>query len=78
MKHDVRAIYMMFLRLILSLGEVGALLNSTGSDGSCRAAGLAVALDVVGAGSVGSTSEWKAGSGRCGTLAGAECGSEWW
>jgi hypothetical protein len=81
-KHNVDAIYMMFLRLILSLGEVGALLNSEDSagraygEGSWRAEGLAVALVVVGTGSVGSTREWKAGSARCGTLAGAGCGRE--
>jgi hypothetical protein len=75
---------MMFFRFILSFGETGALFNSEGragrayGDGSCRVEGLAVALPGVVVASVGSTKEWKAGSARWGTLAGAECGREWW
>jgi hypothetical protein len=75
---------MMFLRLILSFGETGALWDSVGSagrtygDGSCLAAGLAAALVGVGRGSVGSTSEWNSGSARCETLSDADCGREWW
>jgi hypothetical protein len=66
---------MMFLRLILSFGETGALCDCVGSagraygDGSC---GLAAAL----VGSVGSASEWNAGSARCETLRGVDCGRE--
>jgi hypothetical protein len=54
---------MMFLRLILSFGDTGALCDSDRSvgraygDGSCLADGLAAALDGVGRGSVGSVSE---------------------
>jgi hypothetical protein len=82
-KRDLKCIYMMFLRLILSFGETGALCDSMGSagraygDGNCRAIGLAAALDSVGRGSTGSASEWKGGSARCATLTGAECGREW-
>ena len=51
---------MMFLRLILSLGETGALCASAGrayGDGSCLAVGLVVVLDVEGRGSTGSVRE---------------------
>jgi hypothetical protein len=71
-------IYMIFRRLILSLGETGALFGPSGiegstyGDGSCRAAGLVAALADCGSGRVGSASEWKEGSDRCGTLPGAD------
>jgi hypothetical protein len=71
-------VYMMFRRLILSLGETGALFGpygidgSTYGEGSCRDAGLVDALAECGRGSVGSASEWKEGSDRCGTLIGAD------
>lgn len=71
-------IYMMFRRLIRSLGETGALLieeSTAGSaygEGSCLASGLVAALMDFGAGSVGSVSEWKGGSDRCDTLIGAD------
>jgi hypothetical protein len=81
-KHDLKCIYMMFLRLILSFGETGALCDSMRGagraygDGSCLAIGLAAALVGVCRGSVGSASEWKGGSARCATPTGAECGRE--
>ena len=71
-------VYIMFRRLILSLGDTGALFSpdgidgSTYGDGSCRDAGLVDALADCGRGSVGSASEWKGGSERCGTLMGAD------
>jgi hypothetical protein len=74
---------MMFLRFILSFGETGALLVSSGSagraygDGSCLVDGLAAALVGVGKGSDGSASEWNGGSARCPILNGAGCGREW-
>lgn len=74
--------YMMFRRLILSLGETGALLfvdDSDGSpygEGSRRVNGLGTALPDWGSGSVGSVREWKGGSDRCGTLVGADWGRE--
>jgi hypothetical protein len=74
---------MMFFRSILSFGETGAIFSSDWragrayGEGSCLANGLAVALEGYGRGRDGSASEWKAGSARCVTLAGAECGREW-
>ena len=77
-------IYMMFDKLILSLGETGALFGPHGiedithGDGNCRVVGLVAALADCERESVGSASEWKPGSDRCGTLIGADWRMEWW